>query len=211
MQLMCDLVRSNGVPGAEHEDSTQPVRVYFGNPDLEYGATHSVPRITLGAFRECVMQVYRLSTGDASAAAALLLRCPDDYVGLAGRDMKYEQFGKPFEWTFRCAEGMLDRAAQLQGGPPVERIYMIGMCFFVGRGLLSAISHCACARPVAGDNPLSDIKGANDAGGRWRSVLVRTGCFQGGDNDARHPAWLVCDDVKHAVAAILERERGLLQ
>ena len=45
-----------------------------------------------------------------------------------------------------------------------------------------------------GDNPLSDIKGANDMG--WFSILVRTGCFQSvEDNDRTNPAKLVCPSV----------------
>ena len=59
-----------------------------------------------------------------------------------------------------------------------------------------------------GDNPLSDIRGANGAnriGSRWSSVLVRTGVWgaggEGGSaaNDETDPATLVCDDVVHAI------------
>ena len=41
-----------------------------------------------------------------------------------------------------------------------------------------------------GDNPLTDIKGANDAkkaDARWQSVLTRTGMFQGGVNPNPNP------------------------
>ena len=37
------------------------------------------------------------------------------------------------------------------------------------------------------DNPASDVRGANAAGGPWRSVLVRTGVFHGVGNDAGAP------------------------
>jgi len=37
------------------------------------------------------------------------------------------------------------------------------------------------------DNPASDVRGANAAGGPWRSVLVRTGVFHGAGNDAGAP------------------------
>ena len=37
------------------------------------------------------------------------------------------------------------------------------------------------------DNPASDVRGANAAGGPWRSVLVRTGVFHGSGNDRGVP------------------------
>ena len=39
-----------------------------------------------------------------------------------------------------------------------------------------------------GDNPKSDIRGANGFGGIWKSVLVRSGIFQGKENDEEDPA-----------------------
>lgn len=57
-----------------------------------------------------------------------------------------------------------------------------------------------------GDNPTSDVRGANNAGGHFRSILVRTGCFQGGENDPIDPAWRVCDNVLEAVRLILAEE-----
>ena len=60
---------------------------------------------------------------------------------------------------------------------------------------------------LAGDNPKSDIKGTNEAGENWYSILVRSGCFKGTGNDAQYPARFVCDTVKEAVEHIMERER----
>lgn len=62
-----------------------------------------------------------------------------------------------------------------------------------------------------GDNPASDVRGANGAGGPWRSVLVRTGVWAGVhpvtgervDNDADDPAHFVCESAADAVAMIL--------
>ena len=76
---------------------------------------------------------------------------------------------------------------------------------------------------MVGDNPLADIKGANNAGAvphccelraktsampcaagkDWRSILVRTGIFSAEGNDPLHPADYVCDDVTAAVALVL--------
>ena len=63
-----------------------------------------------------------------------------------------------------------------------------------------------------GDNPLSDIRGANNAdrpGSRWRSVLVRTGVWgaigaegERASNDETDPASLVCNDVVHVIRTL---------
>eukprot|EP01139_Manchomonas_bermudensis_P006146 Amastigsp_a176570_19.p1 type:complete len:158 gc:universal Amastigsp_a176570_19:487-14(-) len=64
-----------------------------------------------------------------------------------------------------------------------------------------------------GDNPLSDVCGANAAGPPWRSILVRTGVFaphDGAANDATHPAAHVVDDVAAAIALVFELEASAL-
>ncbi|RHY16209.1 hypothetical protein DYB36_006102 [Aphanomyces astaci] len=57
-----------------------------------------------------------------------------------------------------------------------------------------------------GDNPYSDIQGANNAGDHWTSVLVRTGIFTDVDNHQQHPADVVVDGVDDAVEWILAQE-----
>jgi ribonucleotide monophosphatase NagD (HAD superfamily) len=61
---------------------------------------------------------------------------------------------------------------------------------------------------AVGDNPAADVRGANQAGAPWVSVLVRTGVFQGPGNDAQDPAHVVVDDVLAAVEAALHRARS---
>ena len=61
---------------------------------------------------------------------------------------------------------------------------------------------------MVGDNPQTDIAGANGAGERWSSVLVRTGVFGANartppTNDPHHPADLVVGDVLDAVHAFV--------
>ena len=46
---------------------------------------------------------------------------------------------------------------------------------------------------MIGDNPKSDIRGANAA--KWKSILVRTGVFKG-ENDPLDPATYVVDDIE---------------
>lgn len=52
-----------------------------------------------------------------------------------------------------------------------------------------------------GDNQLSDIAGANAAGHRWRSVLVKTGLYTGAAPPHVRPHYLVAD-VLEAVETI---------
>ena len=57
-----------------------------------------------------------------------------------------------------------------------------------------------------GDNPSTDIAGANAAGSRWVSVLVETGLFKrvaNQNNDPNHPAKIVSPDFYTAVHHIL--------
>lgn len=62
--------------------------------------------------------------------------------------------------------------------------------------------NCVCYRYAIGDNPASDIEGANGAG--WESILVQTGVFKA--DQGHHPAKHVVHDVKEALRLILELE-----
>jgi len=95
-----------------------------------------------------------------------------------GAELEVTQFGKPERRTFDFARSQL----ALWSGLPTDafsRIFMIG------------------------DNPRSDIRGANAAGSPWYSVLVRTGVFRGEANDAEDPAKTVVAGVKEAVDVAL--------
>eukprot|EP00050_Salpingoeca_kvevrii_P011640 m.16939 g.16939 ORF g.16939 m.16939 type:complete len:247 (-) comp3551_c0_seq2:24-764(-) len=100
------------------------------------------------------------------------------YERVTGRALKVEFSGKPYAAVYQYAERTL-----LEQNPDIEHIYMIG------------------------DNPKSDIRGGNAAGGRWRTVLVRTGCFKGEDNDPTDPANYVVRDVAEALATIARLEK----
>lgn len=57
---------------------------------------------------------------------------------------------------------------------------------------------------MIGDNPEGDIEGANRKG--WESMLVRTGLFKDGENDMKHPAKYVVQDMDEAVRKIFQLE-----
>eukprot|EP00775_Hariotina_reticulata_P006312 gene6312-6547_t len=61
---------------------------------------------------------------------------------------------------------------------------------------------------AVGDNPAADIRGANNAGQPWVSVLVCTGVYQGEGNSEADPAHIVVTDVLAAVQAGLHRARS---
>jgi ribonucleotide monophosphatase NagD (HAD superfamily) len=118
------------------------------------------------------------------------------YSSVTALKLQVQRFGKPFPATYQYAEDLLHEQvrarwqadAQSDGETvhvPLRRIYAIG------------------------DNPLSDIKGANERGAPWHSILVCTGCHVAEENDTLFPAHHFCQDAYAAVQYILERERAL--
>lgn len=94
-----------------------------------------------------------------------------------GRTLRCTIYGKPFAELFEMAQKTMEEKLAHH---TLDAIYMIG------------------------DNPRSDIQGANAMGGKWSSVLVRTGVFQGpGENDPKNPAKYVFDHVDDAIKFIL--------
>lgn len=94
--------------------------------------------------------------------------------------------GKPYALTYRFAENQLlrnrSKIFDSESLPPIRNVFMIG------------------------DNPESDIRGANtyksDHGSKWHSILVRTGVYRGG-TPAYEPT-TIAEDVKHAVEWALQ-------
>ncbi|XP_047966740.1 uncharacterized protein YKR070W-like isoform X2 [Salvia hispanica] len=111
------------------------------------------------------------------------------------KPLEFTCFGKPNPFVFRNAETILAHLLQTcspadvgngdSGSPSFRTLYMIG------------------------DNPLVDIKGAQQAGYPWFSILTRTGVFRQRENHTKYPADLVVDTVEDAVAFILNREDAL--
>ncbi|KAI9760324.1 MAG: hypothetical protein M4579_001728 [Chaenotheca gracillima] len=100
-----------------------------------------------------------------------------------GVELKKTIIGKPYQGTYEFAEHMLNshRTAIFPGGDA---------------GKLSEVF-------MVGDNPHSDIQGANDYkspwGSSWTSMLVRTGIYTGGKPSVQPK--LIVDDVWDAVRA----------
>lgn len=90
------------------------------------------------------------------------------YRELSGHDLEYTAFGKPSKQTYQYADSMLRSISTF------DKVYMIG------------------------DNPKSDILGANNYG--WESMLVTTGVWQG---EPGHGAKHIANDAEEAVVNAL--------
>lgn len=99
------------------------------------------------------------------------------YERLAGSPLRYIQYGKPHSPNYHLADSVLR-----------EQVHKLGFCVKTPLPAVYAI----------GDNPPSDVRGANAHGKPWVSVLVRTGNFEG-ENDEIDKAQLVLDNVNDAV------------
>ncbi|KAJ1421681.1 HAD-like domain-containing protein [Ochromonadaceae sp. CCMP2298] len=157
------------------------IPLFVSNNDLQYTTEYPIPRLTQGAFTLALSALYK---------------------SLYGRDLTVQYCGKPFGVQYRHAEVMLDTQALS---------YSVGDSSSSSTSANSSASSSASSGAQAvyfgiGDNPKSDIRGANGAGPHWRSVLVRTGIFDGAENDAEDPADFVCADVAAAVDLIIEYE-----
>ncbi|KAF1352238.1 HAD-like domain-containing protein [Delphinella strobiligena] len=107
------------------------------------------------------------------------------YKALTGEDLERVVYGKPEMATYKYADEVLTSWMEQIHGEEVlpQNCYMIG------------------------DNPASDIIGGNMYG--WNTCLVRTGVFQGGDNDENNPASFgVFPNVLGAVQTAIRKELG---
>ncbi|KAK8677287.1 hypothetical protein V6N13_142834 [Hibiscus sabdariffa] len=90
------------------------------------------------------------------------------------KSLEYVTYGKPNPFVFKNAEIILSQLRsscqnhsennEVPGSQPFKTLYMIG------------------------DNPSVDVKGAQQAGHPWFSILTRTGVFRGKDNHTEFPA-----------------------
>lgn len=107
------------------------------------------------------------------------------YKALTGEDLERVVYGKPELATYKYAdEVIMSWMEKIHNDEKLpENIYMVG------------------------DNPASDIVGGNAYG--WNTCLVRTGVFQGGDNDENNPASFgVFKNVLEAVKTAVRKELG---
>ena len=167
-------------------------RLFFSNSDLLWATTYHLPRFGQGAFAAAVAGVWAQM---ASAEQPPLLS------PAGGRSTL---LGKPHAATYRFAERTLLR-------------YRASLLAAHGSNLASSTTTEAPLQTVymVGDNPESDIAGANQFssahGTDWCSVLVETGVYDpnrdGSSPDyLRHRPRAIVSDVGAAVRWALQRE-----
>ncbi|KAI1825806.1 HAD-superfamily subfamily IIA hydrolase [Xylaria intraflava] len=191
-QIILDLLLSEaGVLGtyspkngrAEYENHGWQVD---GQPDLYFS--------NRDLFWSATYHLPRFGQGAFQAALAGIWR----QITADKAEMKRTSIGKPYARTYEYAERVLGHwradllkkagGADLGGDSrPLRRVYMVG------------------------DNPESDIRGANEytspQGTEWASILVRTGVWhKDRDGEPKYRPTTIVDDVKGAVEWALERE-----
>lgn len=107
------------------------------------------------------------------------------YKALTNEDLERVVYGKPEAATYKYADEVIMNWMEIIHNDEKlpANIYMVG------------------------DNPASDIVGGNNYG--WNTCLVRTGVFQGGENDENNPAnFGVFANVLEAVKTAVKKELG---
>jgi len=108
--------------------------------------------------------------------------------------LEYTSFGKPNPSVFKNAETVLGELVHPSPDTIQSANHQIGG------------NHIFRTLYMIGDNPSVDIKGAQQAGHPWFSILTRTGVFKGKENHDKYPADLVVDTVEEAVDYIFRKE-----
>ncbi|KAI1250756.1 hypothetical protein MGN70_007814 [Eutypa lata] len=216
LQVVADLLLSRGgvlggprsakngdpaLPNCGYQQDGQP-ELLFCNPDLEWATQHRHPRLAQGAFRAALAGVWReLTKGRA--------------------ELRFGVCGKPSQTTFMYAEKTLvgfaasGRAAgggSGSGGGSGGRVSDVNGEGGRGReGGVAGVGENAGIKTVymVGDNPESDIAGANayssQVGLEWKSVLVETGVHVSGTRPAHQPTY-IASNVKKAVEWALSQQ-----
>lgn len=198
IQLIHDLLASHkgylGTLSSKNGDTSLPNNgwqqdgqpdLWISNLDLLWKTDYPINRFGTGAFVEALKGVWSAATG--------------------GAELQYKALGKPSKYTYEYAHDRLLHyrsdlaAAQGKGSSagtgtverrkqPLRRVYMIG------------------------DNPESDIRGANEFkpadGTEWLSILVNTGVWQETEaqREPKYKPAMVADDVVDAVLGALKAE-----
>lgn len=181
MQIMSDVLSPSYVSCANNPENKQRghIPLYVSNADLVYTTEYSIPRFTQGAFATAFKHLYET---------------------YHQQPLNIDFCGKPYKVQYDYAKQVLEQ----------EHFRLRELA-----GIADMISNDDdnSAEPTpnevffgVGDNPRSDIRGANSAGDNWRSILVRTGVFNDrtAENDVVDPAHYVCEDITAAVQIIVD-------
>ncbi|KAK2546607.1 haloacid dehalogenase-like hydrolase domain-containing 5 [Columba livia] len=176
LQLIIDVLLSNGNPGAELQDVPYPhLPVLACNMDLLWMAEAKMPRFGHGTFLLCLETIYKKVTG---------------------QDLKYEALiGKPSTVTYRYAEYLIKQQAEKQGWKsPIRRLYAVGdnpMSDVYGANLYNnylksahqnqvqaGVKRSLCAASPQTEDHLELRKDCNNSVESCESILVCTGVYR---------------------------------
>ena len=178
------MLSSGGLPGKIHTKNPQP-SLYFAANDFQYQAKFPIPRFGMGAFRIILETLYEK---------------------LTGRALLYTSFGKPKAVAYELAGQALHKVARTMCSQhPQDILQVAHQNSPQSAGNVSEDNSFIKTMYMIGDNPETDIAGAIAIGRPWVSILVQTGCFQGGNHDL-YPADKVVEDVYEAVEFIAGKE-----
>ena len=159
----------------------------FGG-SLETGSKRSIPSIYVSHQDTLWKNEFSNPRLGLGAFFACLERL---YTTATERQLQYKAFGKPNIEPFKLAENSLkQQALKVWQSEHLSKIFMIG------------------------DNPSVDIRGANNMGDPWVSVLVQTGVYKKEDQAEHGPGnecdipEMVFDHVQDAVLSIIHQRRN---
>eukprot|EP00076_Gallus_gallus_P008731 XP_004938006.1 haloacid dehalogenase-like hydrolase domain-containing 5 isoform X1 [Gallus gallus] len=187
LQLIIDVLLSNGNPGAEPEGIPYPhLPVLACNMDLLWMAEAKMPRFGHGTFLLCLENIYKKVTG---------------------RELKYEALiGKPSTVTYRYAEYLIKEQAEKHGWKaPIRRLYAIGdnpMSDVYGANLYNNYLKSAQQNQVEAGvkripqaaNPQTEDRLAVES---CESILVCTGVYRHNADVSRKPEECSTETVFH--------------
>ncbi|QID86510.1 hypothetical protein GRS66_009142 [Saccharomyces pastorianus] len=180
LQIILDAINSkNGMLNTlRSEKSGKPsIPIYFSNQDLLWANPYKLNRFGQGAFRLLVRKLYS---------------------ELNGEPLQDFTLGKPTKLTYDFAHHVLiDWEKRLSG--------TIAQSIGQKLPLLGTKPSVSPFHSVfmVGDNPASDIIGAQNYG--WNSCLVKTGVYKEGDDLKECKPTMIVDNVFDAVTRTLEK------
>lgn len=167
------------LPNYGYQQDGQPP-LYFSNPDLWWASAYPLNRLGQGGFREAFEGLWRAVTNGERTGVVLHKRI----------------WGKPNKETYDFAEKRLlqrqkDALAETDGAQQASEVEKLSCVYMIG------------------DNPESDIRGANSyqspMGISWKSILVETGVYKKGRDPSSIPT-MTTTDVLEAVKWAIQSE-----
>ena len=129
LQIVCDVLRSDGRVGKLSKDGSQVVPIYTSCPDFEYVTEFPIPRFGSGTFGMCVDFLY---------------------TELTGRLLEMTTYGKPNKNTYEYAERALEAQVRSSSSLPSLSPRLRFPSSLLAHRPLCSLSH-PCMAPGQGD------------------------------------------------------------